>query len=738
MRISGVAPKRIIRKKLCLGKKSGTVSRNTIILLMCIAFTIIGMLLLRNEINEDDWYIEATADGLFGNNNRSLMTLCANYIVTGIIYLLSLTGIRLFWLHWIFVVFNCISSYLVCKLIMLLVNRNDGYVFCFTFLSLITPLVYFYMQTTLIAAYVIATGCLWLFYALEYRKSVGHFVFSAAWIILGASVRIDCFAYAIVFMGILWLSKIIKYLNDHKTILSKKFIGDTLSKYFTPFLLILFLLACVQWSQGVLMECANPGFSEWNTIRSQVDDYIIPDYNECINDYQKIGMSYNDYLLLRSWNNQDPAFFTEDLYKKILEIRKIKHSAEVKEQGLVTISVQSLKYMTGSIYFWVGVILTIYAFACLGIWYGITCVFVILGTWGLTIYFSYIERLIWRVEWPLWIFMIISMLIVFLTPSCQRPNVAILKNGKKRTCVILFTCMAMLLVRPCKTIPNTRSSITWNPYYGTSIFDNYKERYNNNNNYGRYLYAQLSNDVLPYSETEDTIFTSYIDENKDKLYFVLFDDAWKQQFPLTDRDYWHTGGIGAGENWYFLGQYLINLRPTQQRLKQNGIDNPFEEIVNENVRIAVKESLSQLYPRTIEINRYLKEHYYDDANFSVTSVVNHTIIGRYMRNFDTNMMLQMDGGMKIEYSYSSPFEGMSQIWLSDFQISNYTPFQEPAYLEIINPEGETFTCATMDNRDGRLTAIFYNDVIQGDKNYTIRFVYEHYGGYYYINAGTLK
>ena len=61
-------------------------------------------------------------------------------------------------------------------------------------------------------------------------------------------------------------------------------------------------------------------YKEYNSLRSKIRDYPIPAYEENKSEYEKIGMSKNDYENMLQWNIGDTDYYTIDLFEKILNI----------------------------------------------------------------------------------------------------------------------------------------------------------------------------------------------------------------------------------------------------------------------------------------------------------------------------------------------------------------------------------------------------------------------------------
>lgn len=693
---------------------------------VCTFFTILGVCLSRNEVFLDDWYIESSVDGLFGESNRSLWVVGTNFLLTSIIYVLSLTGIRLSWFHLMMVLFNFISSLMVCIMIIHHIKGKAKYILSLLFLIITTPFVFFYLQFTTTAAYVIAAGCLWLFESIEQNSHIGSYLFGSLWIVLGASMRIDCVYFSLYFMGLVWLIKIIPIFLRHRKNKNIKSFLSIFLRYFLPFFLTLILVFGIEFSQQVLMNHFNPGFSEWNSIRCLIDDYAIPDYLENRKAYQELEMSFNDYQLLKSWNNLDPDFFTEELYQKILELKNSVRNETLETSGLFSCIIDTVQSLSGNILLWGFLLSLLFCFFFFDGWISVDIAVLLGGIIVLTSYFSYMGRLIWRTEWPIWTVAVIAFFVLL----CHQEFSLKINFSKVKRFILAVTACGFLLF----AVPAENSTTVWDPYKGLSLCQIYVTRFENPDNFIRYFKHKLFKEPTIQYDTFDGDISVYMEDKKDIFFYRLWTRSWLQQYPLTDRDIFRTAPIGAGENWGSLGQYILRLQPLKNNLETYGIDNPFQDLVNENVRVAVKDN--ELKDRTWEINQYLREHYYDDVNFSVDDIVKNVVIGRYMRNLNTNSMKEISGRVILSYTQQSEYSGMSKIELTPQNITDFHMDSDESYIQLISATGETFTF-TLFERNQVLQTYFYNDILIPGGSYNINFIYKIGTNWYIVNNAAI-
>ena len=702
------------------------ISDNAVIFVLCGLFTIVGVLLTQNELYFDQMYYESSADGLFGKDNISLLSNCTNFLMEGIIYLLSLSGIRLYWYNLILIFINLVSSILVCKAITVAARGRCKFPLCLIFLVVITTRVFFFLQFTVIATYAISAGCLWIFYSIELQKPKSYYIFGILWTILGATIRIDCVAFPLGFMGIVWIFKNVK-ITCHNRRNSQNLSSKMFLRYFVPFAMALFLIAGIEIFQQVLMEHVNPGYKVWNDHRFHVAEYELPDYDEFAQQYQDLGLSRNDYIILQSWNSFDPEFFSDEMYEKLFAFQSEFVQKTEMVSNPVTFLIDVFRRMTGSPILGVGILITICAFACGNMWIGMCCLALMFGAGGLHAYFTYAGRLIDRTEYSIWIAMLIAMVSAFVVLGPMK-NAGNMDVGKTR---IKGAVIGVLFAITIFAVPTQIETSRWVSNIGMSIAQIYKARLSDPFTYGRYLYQKIfRGDSITYT-TYDEAGYDYFIQNKDILFYMTFTSDWKQTYPVLGRDILRTAPISGGEN-ILTGSYTSRLQPMKRTLKEWNITNPIKSMVTENMRVVFKDV--DLHDRSYEINTYLKEHYYENVNFSIEEVINRTVIGRYMLNFDLGTAITGYGNVHAVYHENSPYAGMSQITLYDISVDGYFAPRDDAYIEIHTDDGRSYTCVTMDNGNGQLSALFYDDIIRDIDSCSVDFIYSHGDQLYTVNV----
>ncbi|WP_285824206.1 hypothetical protein [Schaedlerella arabinosiphila] len=604
-------------------------NRNNIyILLTCFAVIFGGVFIQRHELYQDIWLMEGLADGLFGENNRAFLTLGCNFIITGIIYLLSQTGLRLAWLHILLILFLFISDFIVCKIVFRNFNSIIKYVYSALLLLITTSFLLSYtIEYSAIAAYMIAASCLILFESAEQKCNNKVTIFGYIWLALGVCLRGDTVYFSIAYMGVIWLVKIITLCIQKKDQLKTMFFF-----HLAPFLNALCIVFLLQATQWVIMYHVEGDFYSWNSIRAQIDDFTLPDYDTYKYKYEEIGISKNDYTLLTTWNNLDEEIFTKEQINKIIELKReikteyINISTITNElKGAWNILTSNMEYNILLII----MIIFVFGFDKKLI---IGNSFIILVSLILETYFIHIGKN-FSTRHLLGSVIIVGhmALLGLIQGNCYNKRLDKLKNKNYGIILLSIIMLSLLFIK----IPPSQKSIK----------DFYLERIYSEDTY--FAYLKNVDKANYYSYTYNRSVRDYIESDKENLYYeLIIMDEYVQQYPLTDYNFFKTAEVGAASNWGVLGQYSQKLSPIKNNLNRYGIKNPIPDLIKENVRVEVKSN--SIENRLVVLNNYLKEHYYDDVDFSIIKEIGNCVITRFLRSIELNDIEEEEGEINID------------------------------------------------------------------------------------------
>lgn len=648
-------------------------------LTICVAFLIIGILFAQNEIYQDDWYIEASADGFFGKDNRSLFTLGPNFIVLGLIWLLSLTGIRLFWLHIILVVTNFLSHVLLSVILTERLGKWAGAFLSILVGLIMAPIVSFEFQFTTTAAFALASGCAALFDCADRGITRGKLLAGFGLAIFGSCLRFDCVAYCALTFGLLILYRLYKAWKIDGCQISK-----AIRRWIAPFACLALISIGLGICQRVGMEIENPGFMEWNSGRTRIDDYEQPVYGENEKAYEEMGLSQNDYNLMLSWNYQDPSVFSEDIIESLTELKN-NSEGEAAPNLLMQLIIglkEAMRTMLGSISFWSLLVLSVPLLLAGGTDEKNSLLLLLIADIIFLMFFKSIGRLIWRTEWPIWITS--ASVLVILYRSDVMGQILKLNNMNKVfcCCIVLF---ALLLVKPYKA--------------PESMYEIYKNRALRGDTYLSYLVGKVKGEKRTYA-TYDEEAALYLSNQKDKMVYALWQDPWLQQYPLYARDTFTFFDEGSGSNFASLGQYFIELTPVKKIIEGTGTSS-FERLLSPTSLIVVRNDENVCLLNYL--STYIEEHYQVQCVFSVQKIINDVIIGRFVDPNTIAESSQMQQEQIIpEVSVCVQNDRFIEIDYSESDLSECDPAD--VYIEICGTDGKRCLATPM---EGESRALIY-------------------------------
>lgn len=651
---------------------------------VCVVFLVIGILFAQNEIYQDDWYIEASADGFFGSENRSLFTLGPNFVILGLIWMLSLTGVRLFWLHVILVLTNFISHLALSIILTEKIGKWGG-----TFLSLLVglvmaPIVSFEFQFTTTASFAIAAGCAVVFDCIDRGMSKSRYCAGFSLAVFGSCLRFDCIAYGALMFGLLCLQRCFRACKSE----GRKF-KAACKKWIIPFLCLVLVAGVLEICQRVGMEIENPGFRDWNSARTLIDDYELPSYEGNEEEYEKIGLSRNDYDLLLSWNYQDPAVFTEDVINNLV---KMKSAADQPSSsngflGVIYLLKDSIRVMLGSISFWSMLVLAAPLLVFGNRTKKIAISLLLLATIIFLMYFEVIGRLIWRTEWPIWTTFGAALVALYDNETCGGLFCAKRSDKVFACCVALF---ALLMVKPYKA--------------PESMYEIYKNRIARDDIYLQHLLDKANGEQRTYA-TYDEEAALYLSNQEEKTVYALWQDPWLQQYPIYAKDTFSFFDVGSGLNFGSLGQYFTRLSPVENAMKAKGESYSFEKLLNQDSLIAVRND-ENLHLLSI-LATYMEEHYDAYCVFSVHKIINNVVVGRFVDASEIPASSSMETG-QLEL-HVAPYDEDNRFIDVEIQgLDASTCDQGDVYVEFVGKDGRRCLAALM---EGESRALIYGDLL---------------------------
>lgn len=331
-------------------------------------------------------------------------------------------------------------------------------------------------------------------------------------------------------------------------------------------------------------------YKEYNAARASVTDASDYGYEAYETELEKIGISENDYNIMRSWSFGDNDVFSVATLEKTGNIiDAYKEERGISKEAILE-SFQARKIIGYPIC--IACIVIVIASIILGRkeWL-LNMVCLVVGGLYL-LYFFVIERTLYRIEYGIFLGVFLSILLLW-------------KNNKDitRTYFVEMSKICAILILVCFVM----ESVIYIPdkSYQDNTSDTRREYienvFNNSWDYDARKYRKVVNKG---SKCENLI--KEITDNKDNFYFLDFNTTI--QILYYDWNPFYTLPEGFYNNNLYLAGIMSNFPDYNKVLKNNDIESPLKDLAKDNVYIIDSDSKN-----LSEKVDFLKEHYYPEA-----------------------------------------------------------------------------------------------------------------------------
>lgn len=395
--------------------------------------------------------------------------------------------------------------------------------------------------------------------------------FGGALFILGIMVRYGCIYLVAPFVGIWLVLSLIRQKKNH--IYKKK----ENCRFFVSVICILGIsFGLIFYHKSVYKEFANENnYVEFNSARATAYDYLPKTYEDFEEDFKKIGISYNDYTMLKGSMIYD-NFFDEAIYREIADVNMGENRSLTQKWDAVRkrLWTSFSQYGNGrmanqkNIYmlFFIAAVIS-FIFIDKNAWFSFICTFC--GSIIMAFYF------IWTGRFPPWIqdslFLIAS--ITFLYGIHWKQSYILLDIQSKKTFIRKWSLCSLSIILVMY-----------------SLFSNSR------------VLTQRTKD---FSLDQEVCFALELMENDDDNVYLI-DNFRNCPFPIIDV-YGSLRGLKAGSwnNILRVGTWFISHPVLNQQLNMLQLESPIKELVNENVYLFTDVD-------SINLERYqifISEHY---------------------------------------------------------------------------------------------------------------------------------
>ncbi len=172
---------------------------------------------------------------------------------------------------------------------------------------------------TLTAALLSVSGLFCLFHFVMKDKSIIGIIVGIVLSVFGSMYRFNVFITVFFIFGL--------YYIVYNLVISKSKFSLKMKKFFNLKFIVAFILlitcafSCKTISSFVYNFPEMQYYSEYTSARSNVYDYYIPTYSEAKSDYDKIGVSENDLVMLQKLYMDDEGAFSIEKLKSIDQVK---------------------------------------------------------------------------------------------------------------------------------------------------------------------------------------------------------------------------------------------------------------------------------------------------------------------------------------------------------------------------------------------------------------------------------
>ncbi|WP_122642508.1 glycosyltransferase family protein [Luxibacter massiliensis] len=331
-------------------------------------------------------------------------------------------------------------------------------------------------------------------------------------------------------------------------------------------------------------------FYAYDNARSQIVDYTDYGYYAYADELEKIGVSENDYYMLKTWNFADNNVFTLEKMQQVGSIIQNYQQSQKKTWEDLFQYLQA-RGISGYPVFLACVLLVFW-----GIILNYSKWWTMLASAGigtvLMFYFAYRERCIYRVEYSVLLGVFICGIYFWgHLSSCDSQTEGYCESSK----ICLISTLLLCMIGGILYIPD----LTWQKVTPEGRKAYIQNAFDASGDYDARKYRKVVNKNKP----ADNLFKE-MKKHKGNFYFLDFSTTIQTLF--YEWSPWESLPVGYYDNFIYLAGITTNFPDIGNLLQKNDLADPLPQLVKENVYVVDNCNID------LKLN-YLKEHYYPDA-----------------------------------------------------------------------------------------------------------------------------
>ncbi|MCP1101257.1 hypothetical protein M2454_000351 [Aequitasia blattaphilus] len=537
----------------------------------------------------DDFIMENILSGAFGNSPNPHILFVNIIVGYGLLPLYKLfPGFS--WYFLFLLVVGLVSLIAITYAIIQKVDNRMRWVLVTLIISFLIDDVYILPQFTKTSMVAIMSGSLLFIDAVfSIDKKRGQEIVGAFLCVIGGLIRFSSIYVAGVFVLFLVCYECFCLSREDDSALKKA----VFKRAIFHGLILCGIIFCLEYLNIYCYQIDEEYkyYYEYSQARSRVVDYEDLGYEEYEEELKELGISYDDYMCMKTWNFADPTYFSLEKMQKVGDII-VKHQKSKTLSLMQIYELMQERKIAAYPLFLSCIVLGIFMIIfCTRQRWMLFCVYLIGGFLYLLLYWR--NRVIYRVEFCIFVGILLSLVYIFRIEEDKS------KISKKIVWifigVLLFRKLPLLI--PDNTYINVPSEER--RYFVERVFFKSWE-------YDGRKYRRVINKNIP----EDSLYNEMLD-NKNNFYFLDFSTTIQTLY--YDNSPFHSLPKGYYKNFSYFAGITINHPDVNDLLISNDIYNPMKSLIDENVF---------LVDENVELKvEFIKEHYNIDVEAELVKYV---------------------------------------------------------------------------------------------------------------------
>ncbi len=220
---------------------------------------------------------------------------------------------------------NFLSLTAICYVFLSVFGIKKGIVFSVIIESVFSLNFYAHVTFTQTATVLLVAGTLLMMWANQNHRSIVYQFVGILFIVFGSFYRFDIFYSVMAVFAVFVLSYLLSKIRQDNSWNIVNLLKQTFTvKNILVVLVMITSVFSLQFFSTKIIDSYDgmDYYREYTKIRAKVVDYDIPLYESCPDEYNSIGMSENDFQMLRSWLFDDEGYTSIETLEQVVQLQE--------------------------------------------------------------------------------------------------------------------------------------------------------------------------------------------------------------------------------------------------------------------------------------------------------------------------------------------------------------------------------------------------------------------------------